>query len=92
MTLIRKTIINSKEWRLLNKAEELSKESILIIVTTEDMVGSNKLHHIPLMKEIYKYNKDKVKEIFMNADYSYSNKRILLSKTVDEYIESIYND
>ncbi|WP_343343785.1 hypothetical protein [Terrisporobacter petrolearius] len=31
-----------------------------------------------------------IKEIFMNTDYSYSNKKILLSKVVAEYIESIY--
>lgn len=92
MTLIRETMINGKEWILSNKAEELSKENILIIAATRDMVGPNKLHHIPLMKEIYKYNKDNVKEIYMNTDHSYSNKRILLSKIVAEYIESIYND
>lgn len=43
------------------------------------------------MKEIYKYNKNNVKEIFVNTDHSYSNKRILLSKIVAEYIENIYN-
>ena len=82
MTLIRETMINVNEWILSNKAEELSKENILIIADTRDMVSPNKLHHIPLMKEIYKYNKENVKEIFINTDHSYSNKRILLSKFV----------
>lgn len=54
-------------------------------------MGPNNIHHIPLMKEIYKYNKNNVKEIFVNTDHSYSNKRILLSKIVAEYIENIYN-
>ena len=44
------------------------------------------------MKEIYKYSKENVKEIFMDTDHSYSNKRVLLSKVVAEYIESIYNE
>lgn len=92
MALIRETMINGKDWKLSNKAEKLSKENILIIAAKGDVVGPNKLHHIPLMKEIYKYNKSNVKEIFMNTDHSYSNKRILLSKVVAEYIESIYKD
>lgn len=90
MTLIRETMINGDYWRLSNKAEQLSKNNILIIAATGDIVGPNKLHHIPLMKEIYKYNKDNVKEFFINTDHSYSNRRILLSKVVAEYIESIY--
>ncbi|MCC3867474.1 alpha/beta hydrolase family protein [Terrisporobacter mayombei] len=92
MALIRETIINGDDWKLSNKAEQLSKENILIIAARGDIVGPNKLHHIPLMKEIYKYNENNVKEIFMSTDHSYSNKRILLSKVVAEYIESIYKD
>ena len=91
MTLIKEVMINGDMWRLSNKTEELSKEKILIIAATADDVGPNSLHHIPLMKEIYKYNKNNVKEIFINTDHSYSNKRILLSKIVAEYIENIYN-
>lgn len=92
MTLIRETMINGDKWRLSNKGEELAQKNILIIAATGDIVGPNKLHHTPLMKQIYKYNKDNVKEFFINTDHSYSNKRILLSKTVAEYIESIYKD
>lgn len=92
MTLIRETMINGDYWRLSNKAEQLSRKNILIIAATGDIIGPNKLHHIPLMKEIYKYNKDNVKEFFINTDHSYSNRRILLSKVVAEYIESIYKN
>lgn len=91
MTLIREVMNNGEKWRLSNKVKELSKENILIIAAKGDMVGPNKLHHIPLMREIHKYNKNKVKEIFIDTDHSYSNKRVLLSKVVAEYIESIYN-
>ena len=92
MTLIREVMINGDAWKLKNKAKELSKEKILIIAATRDIVGPISLHHIPLMKEIYKYSKENVKEIFMDTDHSYSNKRVLLSKVVAEYIESIYNE
>ena len=92
MTLIREVMINGDVWKLKNKAKELSKEKILIIAATRDIVGPISLHHIPLMKEIYKYSKENVKEIFMDTDHSYSNKRVLLSKVVAEYIESIYNE
>ena len=85
-------MINGDAWKLKNKAKELSKEKILIIAATRDIVGPISLHHIPLMKEIYKYSKENVKEIFMDTDHSYSNKRVLLSKVVAEYIESIYNE
>ena len=44
------------------------------------------------MKEIYKYSKENVKEILIHADHSYNNKKILLSKIVAQYIESIYNE
>ena len=91
MTLIREVMINGDEWKLLNKAEELSKKNILIIAATGDTVGPNKLHHIPLMKEIYKYSKETVEEVLVDTDHSYSNKRVLLTKTVAEYIEKICN-
>ena len=71
---------------------DLSKEKILIIAAIGDTVGPNKLHHEPLMKEIYKYSKENVKEILIHADHSYNNKKILLSKIVAQYIESIYNE
>lgn len=87
MKLIDEVMINGEKWRLSNKAEELSKEKILIIAATKDVVGPNVLHHIPLMKEIHKYNKDNVKEVFIETDHSYSNKRILLSQIIAEYIE-----
>ena len=74
-----------------NLEEELSKKNILIIAATGDTVGPNKLHHIPLMKEIYKYSKENVEEVFVDTDHSYSNKRVLLTKTVAEYIEKICN-
>ena len=74
------------------RPEELSKEKILIIAAIGDTVGPNKLHHEPLMKEIYKYSKENVKEILIHADHSYNNKKILLSKIVAQYIESIYNE
>ena len=59
---------------------------------TKDEIGPNKLHHIPLMKEIYKYNRENVQDIFIDTDHSYSDKRVLLSKVVAEYIENIYNE
>ena len=90
--LIEETMNYGEEWKLKNKAEELSKEKILIIAAIGDTVGPNKLHHEPLMKEIYKYSKENVKEILIHADHSYNNKKILLSKIVAQYIESIYNE
>lgn len=92
MTLINEAIANGEKWRLSNDATALSKENILIIAATGDTVGPMKLHHIPLMKEIYEYDKDNVKEVFIDTDHSYSNKRVLLSKIISEYIEGIYND
>lgn len=91
MTLIREVMMNGEQWKLSNKAEDLSKKKILIIAATGDTVGPNKLHHIPLMKEIYRYSKENVEEVFVDADHSYSNKRILLTKLVAEYIEKVYN-
>ena len=91
MTLIREVMNYGEEWKLENKAEALSKEKLLIIAATKDIIGPNKLHHIPLMKEIYKYSKENVKEIFVHTDHSYNDKRIWLAKTVAEYIEKIYN-
>ena len=92
MTLIRETMINGDKWKLKNKAKELSNKKILIIAATKDEIGPNKLHHIPLMKEIYKYNREHVQDIFIDTDHSYSDKRVLLSKVVAEYIENIYNE
>lgn len=91
MTLIREVILNGDEWKLSNKAKELSKQKILIIAATGDSIGPNKLHHKPLMKEIYKYNTENVEEIFIDTDHSYCNKRVLLTKIVAQYIEKIYN-
>ncbi|WP_455538553.1 alpha/beta hydrolase family protein [Terrisporobacter sp.] len=90
MSLIREVIINGNKWSLLNKAEELSKKKVLITAATRDVVGPNKLHHIPLMREIYKYSKENVQEVYVDTDHSYSSKRVLLTKTIAEYIEKIY--
>ena len=48
-------------------------------------------------RSIRKYTEDSispenVKEILIHADHSYNNKKILLSKIVAQYIESIYNE
>ena len=43
------------------------------------------------MKEIYKYSKENVEEVFVDTDHSYYNKMVLLTKTVAEYIEKICN-
>ena len=42
--------------------------------------------------KIYNKKKENVKEILIHADHSYNNKKILLSKIVAQYIESIYNE
>ena len=91
MTLITEAIDHGKEWDLKRKAKELSKKNILILGAIGDTLGPIKLHHIPLIKEIYKYSKDSVKEILVDTDHSYSNKRVWLARIIAEYIESIYN-
>ncbi len=89
-SLIKEVIDNGEQWRLSNKAKELSKQNILMIAATKDIIAPNELHHIPLVSEIYKYNNKKVKEIFIDTDHSYNNKRIELAKLVANYIEEIY--
>ena len=92
MTLIRECIINGEKWSLKNKSKVLSSKKVLIIAATGDNIGPNGLHHKPLLREIYKHSRENVKEIFINTDHSYSNKRVLLSKIIAEYIEDIYNE
>ncbi len=81
-------------WEELKDGTRMFSNAIPPLNNTDAMtlIRETMINGKPLMKEIYKYNKENVKEIFMNTDHSYSNKRILLSKIVAEYIESIYND
>lgn len=91
MTLINETMKNGNNWNLRNKASNLAKEKLLIIAASGDTIGPISLHHIPLINEINKY-KNNVKEVIVDTDHSYSNKRIYLTNIVCKYIEGIIKE
>lgn len=85
--LIYEIMGNYSEWKLANKSEELANEKLLIIAAKKDTIGSYKLYHEPLIKEILKHNKNNLTEMLINTDHCYSNKRISLLKNIAYWIE-----
>lgn len=90
--LMKECLDNRLEYNLVDKADKLADEKLLILAANQDIVSKKYLHNDILVKEIKKYNKNNLVEIYTDTDHSYSNKRIWLAKTIANYLEGIINN
>lgn len=88
--LMQECLDNGDKWNLPDKAKSLSNEEILITIASRDVVSKRYLHHDILASEIKKYNNN-LTEKFIDTDHSYSDKRILLAKTIAQFLEQQIN-
>ena len=68
-------------------SKENIKSNFIVLICAGICLGFNWI----FLFQAYKYSKENVEEVFVDTDHSYSNKRVLLTKTVAEYIEKIFN-
>ena len=88
--LMQECLDNGDKWNLPDKAKFLANEEILITIASRDVVSKRYLHHDILASEIKKYNNN-LTEKFIDTDHSYSDKRILLAKTIAQFLEQQIN-
>lgn len=73
---------NRKKWDLRNIAEKLKSHSILMVAGSRDDVSIINEHHRSLVNTLQKHEVNDFKNIVLNADHSFSDKRIALGKIV----------
>lgn len=75
-------IKNRKRWNIKNVVEKLKFHSILMVAGSRDDVATINEHYGVLVKELEKNKTINLKNVILDADHSFSDKRIALGKTV----------
>lgn len=84
--LAQELIDNREDWQLLNKTDKLKSHDILMICGLRDDVVSMETVHKPLINAL-KEKEAKVKEVILDADHLFSDKRITLAKEILCWLE-----
>ena len=87
--LLNELITNKKEWNLINYLEKLSKKNLLIIGAKFDTTTPLDIHHKPLMNALKTTNIKNVKEVILETEHSFSDKRIALARIISEWLSKI---
>jgi pimeloyl-ACP methyl ester carboxylesterase len=80
--ITKEIIENRKKWNLMDKIEKLKDHSVLMIAGSRDDVAGIEEHHNVLAKEFRKYNTKNFREVILDANHDFSDKRISLAKEI----------
>lgn len=87
--LLNELIANKKDWNLINYLEKLSEKNLLIIGAKFDTTAPLDIHHKPLMNALKTTNIKNVKEVILETEHSFSDKRIALARIISDWLGGI---
>jgi len=87
--LLNELIANKKDWNLLNYLEKLSSKNLLIIGAKFDTTTPMEIHHKPLISSLRMIDAKNVKEVLLETEHSFSDKRIALARIISEWLSGI---
>lgn len=87
--LIQEAISNAELWNLLNYTEQLSDHSLLLIGGSRDETAPIQTHHQPLVQALQNVRAQNLTHIILDADHSFSDKRVTLARTILSWLESL---
>ena len=87
--LLNELITNKKEWNILNHLEKLSNKNLLVIGARFDSTTPLEIHHKPLISALKTANVKNVKEVILETEHSFSDKRIALARIISDWLSGI---
>ncbi|MBZ0180467.1 MAG: alpha/beta fold hydrolase [Melioribacteraceae bacterium] len=87
--LLNEMIENSREFNLLNYSDSLSKKKILMIGAKYDQLAMTEIHHTPLKNILEQRSKENLTESIFESGHSFSDKRILLSQKIINWLKKV---
>lgn len=87
--LLNELITNKKEWNILNHLEKLSNKNLLVIGARFDSTTPLDIHHKPLISALKTANVKNVKEVILETEHSFSDKRIALARIISDWLSGI---
>lgn len=85
--LIQEAVTNAEPWNLLNYTEQLSSNSLLLIGGSRDKTAPIEMHHQPLVQVLE--HAQTLTHTILDADHSFSDKRVTLARTILSWLESL---
>lgn len=77
---------NQEKWDITRQIDNLSNKNLLLVAGSRDEVVPIDFHHNPLVQKLKHLEEIKYKEIILNADHSFSDKRIALAQAVIDWL------
>lgn len=87
--LLDEMIANSKEWNLINYANELAKKNLLMVAAEYDNVAPNEIHFDPFLKVLEGLNSIEITAKRLPSGHSFASKRIELQKIIINWLNKI---
>jgi uncharacterized protein len=87
--LVHEVVANAKDWQLKNRVSQLAAKSVLLVAGTRDVVVPKALNHDPLVEALRAANARHLTVKTLDADHSYSDKRIALTRTLAEWLAGL---
>ena len=72
------------EWQLVKHAPEMSQKSLLLIAARRDIFARN---HTPVVKALQSIKATDFKEVIIESDHSYSDRRIALANVIISWLD-----
>lgn len=87
--LLNELITNKKDWNLINYLDKLVGKNLLIIGAKFDTTAPLDIHHRPLVAALKQAESKNVKEIIIETEHSFSDKRIALARIISDWLKEI---
>ena len=85
--LINEAKANGDKWSFVNNSEKLLNHKLLLISASKDVLAVPELHYHPLVDAMLSNNADKFEYKMIDTDHSFQDTRILLSETIESWLE-----
>lgn len=85
--LISEALTNAESWNLLNYVKGFRDRSLLLIGGSRDETAPIQMHHQPLVHALKNENVQDLSDVVLDADHSFSDKRITLARIVLSWLE-----
>jgi DUF1680 family protein/pimeloyl-ACP methyl ester carboxylesterase len=81
---------HGQEWDMPRHAAALASRSVLLVAGSRDTSSAPALHHAPLVRALREAGAKRLVEHTLDADHSFSDKRIALARIVAAWLESAW--
>ena len=85
--LMQEAVLNAESWNVLKYTRTLCDRSLLLIGGSRDEIAPIEIHHQPLVQALQNENARDLCDIVLDADHSFSDKRITLTRKILSWLE-----